>query len=82
MTAGLFRPLVLVSTGLRERLRPDVLAVVLAHERAHARRRDPLRLVAAALRRAGTAPAPGGSSSPTWRWPARRQPTTRPRGGR
>jgi Zn-dependent protease with chaperone function len=56
VTAGLFRPLVLVSTGLRERLRPDVLAVVLEHERAHARRRDPLRLVAAALLSAGHLP--------------------------
>ncbi len=57
VTAGLFRPLVLVSTGLRERLRPEVLAVVLEHERAHARRRDPLRLVAAALLSAGHLPA-------------------------
>jgi Zn-dependent protease with chaperone function len=56
VTAGLFRPLVLVSTGLRERLRPDVLAVVLEHERAHARRRDPLRLVTAALLSAGHLP--------------------------
>jgi beta-lactamase regulating signal transducer with metallopeptidase domain len=56
VTAGLFRPLVLVSTSLRERLRPDVLAVVLEHERAHARRRDPLRLVAAALLSAGHLP--------------------------
>jgi Zn-dependent protease with chaperone function len=56
VTAGLFRPLVLVSTGLRERLRPDVLDVVLEHERAHARRRDPLRLVTAALLSAGHLP--------------------------
>ena len=56
VTTGLFRPLVLVSTGLRERLRPEVLAVVLEHERAHARRRDPLRLVAAALLSAGHLP--------------------------
>ena len=57
VTTGLFRPLVLVSTGLRERLRPEVLAVVLEHERAHARRRDPLRLVAAALLSAGHLPS-------------------------
>lgn len=56
VTAGLFRPLVLVSTGLRERLRPDLLTVVLEHERAHARRRDPLRLVTATLLAAGHLP--------------------------
>ena len=56
VTAGLFRPLVLVSTGLRERLRPDLLTVVMEHERAHARRRDPLRLVTAALLSAGHLP--------------------------
>jgi len=56
VTAGLFRPLVLISTGLRERVCPEVLAVVVEHERAHARRRDPLRLVAAALLSAGHLP--------------------------
>jgi Zn-dependent protease with chaperone function len=49
VTAGLLRPLVLVSTGLRRELAPGLLDAVLEHERAHARRRDPLRLLAAAL---------------------------------
>ncbi len=57
VTAGLVRPLVLVSTGLRSRLAPSHAAAVLAHERAHARRRDPLRLVTVAL--LGAAYAPG-----------------------
>jgi Zn-dependent protease with chaperone function len=48
---------VLVSTGLRSRLAPAHAEAVLAHERAHARRRDPLRLVAVAL--LGAAHAPG-----------------------
>lgn len=56
ITAGLVWPLVLVSTGLRSRLSPAHLEAVLAHERAHARRRDPLRLVAAALLGAAYAP--------------------------
>jgi len=49
VTAGLVWPLVLISTGLRNRLAPRQVEAVLAHERAHARRRDPLRLVAVAL---------------------------------
>lgn len=49
VTAGLLWPLVLVSTGLRSRLSPSHVEAVLSHERAHARRRDPLRLVAVAL---------------------------------
>ncbi len=49
VTAGLVWPLVLVSTGLRSHLAPPHVEAVLAHERAHARRRDPLRLVAVAL---------------------------------
>jgi beta-lactamase regulating signal transducer with metallopeptidase domain len=40
--AGLFRPRVLLSRGLFEALNPHERAVVLAHERAHARRRDAL----------------------------------------
>lgn len=57
VTAGLVWPLVLVSTGLRSRLAPRQVEAVLAHERAHARRRDPLRLVAVAL--LGAAYSPG-----------------------
>ncbi len=56
VTAGLLWPLVLVSTGLRSRLTRPQLRAVLAHERAHARRRDPLRLFAVALLGAAHAP--------------------------
>ncbi len=51
-TVGLLRPTVLVSRGLLERLDPPQARAVCAHEAAHRRRRDPLRL---ALARAGTA---------------------------
>jgi Zn-dependent protease with chaperone function len=44
--AGLLRPRVYVTTGALARLDPPSLAAVLAHEREHARRRDPLRLAA------------------------------------
>jgi hypothetical protein len=42
--AGLLRPRVYITTGALERLDEAALAAVLAHERHHARRRDPLRL--------------------------------------
>jgi BlaR1 peptidase M56 len=42
--AGLFRPQVYVSTGATAILDEEALNAVLAHERHHARRRDPLRL--------------------------------------
>jgi hypothetical protein len=45
--AGLRRPEIFVSTGLARRLAPEQLRVVLAHERAHARRRDGLRMLLA-----------------------------------
>ncbi len=44
--AGLFRPRVYVSTGAIAILDEAALGAVLAHERHHARRRDPLRLAA------------------------------------
>lgn len=43
-TAGLVRPRVFVAAELAERLGEPELAMVLAHEGAHVRRRDPLRL--------------------------------------
>lgn len=43
-TAGWWRPTVYVARALAERLTPAELAAVLAHEAAHVRRRDPLRL--------------------------------------
>jgi Zn-dependent protease with chaperone function len=45
--AGLLRPRVYVSTGALALLDDPALDAVLAHERHHARRRDPLRLAAA-----------------------------------
>jgi Zn-dependent protease with chaperone function len=45
--AGLFRPSVYVSAGAVSLLDPAALAVVLEHERHHARHRDPLRLALA-----------------------------------
>lgn len=45
--AGYLRPQVYLSEGARQRLEPAELRAVLAHESHHARRRDPLRLLAA-----------------------------------
>jgi BlaR1 peptidase M56 len=42
--AGLLRPRIYVTTGTLARLDAPALGAVLAHEREHARRRDPLRL--------------------------------------
>lgn len=57
--AGLLRPVVVVSSSLVSSLSPPALAAVLAHEAAHARRRDPLRqiLVYATARGLWIAPA-------------------------
>jgi BlaR1 peptidase M56 len=44
--AGLLRPRVYLSTGAAAILDAEALSAVLAHERHHARRRDPLRLAA------------------------------------
>jgi hypothetical protein len=44
--AGLWRPQVYLSTGAAAILDDDALSAVLAHERHHANRRDPLRLAA------------------------------------
>lgn len=46
--AGLVRPEIWVASALEDSLAADQLAVVLAHERAHAERRDPLRAATAA----------------------------------
>jgi hypothetical protein len=46
---GLVRPEVVVSRGLRASLSDTELEVVLAHERAHAGRRDPLRQLLASI---------------------------------
>ena len=47
LTVGWLRPRVLVSTALLERLTPAQLEIVVAHERAHADRRDALAVTAA-----------------------------------
>jgi len=51
--AGLLRPRVFLSTGALELLDPAALAAVLAHERHHARRHDPLRLACGRVLAAG-----------------------------
>lgn len=43
--AGLLAPRIVLSSGAIDRLGSDELASVIAHEAAHARRRDPLRLM-------------------------------------
>lgn len=48
-TIGILRPRVFVSSVLRKQLSAEELAVVLRHEEAHVRRRDPLRRVLARL---------------------------------
>jgi Zn-dependent protease with chaperone function len=50
---GLLRPRVYFSTGALELLDPPPLAAVLAHERHHARRHDPLRLACGRVLAAG-----------------------------
>lgn len=57
-TAGLLRPRVLVSTALAGALPPPLLEAVVEHERAHARRRDPLLRFAARLLSWAHLPAP------------------------
>jgi hypothetical protein len=47
VTVGLLRPEIWISTGLRAQLGADGLDAVIAHERAHRRRRDSLRRVLA-----------------------------------
>jgi Zn-dependent protease with chaperone function len=51
--AGLLRPRVYFSTGALQLLDPPALAAVLAHERYHARRHDPLRLACGRVLAAG-----------------------------
>lgn len=46
-TYGLLRPRVALSSGLHGRMSPRELHAVLAHERSHARSRDPLKLLVA-----------------------------------
>jgi Zn-dependent protease with chaperone function len=48
-TSGFLRPRVCISTALERALSPSEREVVLAHERAHARRRDPARFALAGL---------------------------------
>jgi beta-lactamase regulating signal transducer with metallopeptidase domain len=48
-TIGVLRPMVVISSTLRNHLREEFLAIVLAHEHAHVQRRDPLRRMVARL---------------------------------
>jgi beta-lactamase regulating signal transducer with metallopeptidase domain len=56
ITVGWLHPSVLVSTSLLERLSPAQLAIVVAHERAHAERRDGLAVTAARVLALGHLP--------------------------
>lgn len=49
MTVGLLHPHIVVSPSYAASLEPDVLAAVVAHEAAHARHHDPLRIFIAQL---------------------------------
>ncbi len=61
LCAGLLRPRVLVTSGAVESLSPAALAVVIAHERHHARRRDGLRNASAEVLAASLFLRPAGS---------------------
>lgn len=58
-TMGLWTPRVVVSREFRENVSDDVLAAALAHETAHVRRRDPLRIWLAQLAADLQWPVPG-----------------------
>jgi Zn-dependent protease with chaperone function len=60
VTHGLWRPRVAISTGLLALLGPQELEAVLAHERHHVLRRDPLRLLLARAALAALLWTPGG----------------------
>ena len=60
VTYGLIRPRILVSTGLATTLTPAEICAVLAHEREHLRRRDPLRMLVARLAAAWACYLPAG----------------------
>jgi Zn-dependent protease with chaperone function len=55
---GILRPRIYVSTGLEKLLTTEELDAVLAHEEVHARRRDPLRVLAAHVAAAALFPIP------------------------
>lgn len=55
---GLLRPCVVVSTGLVEQVSSPELTAILAHERRHQQRRDPLRFLVVILLRAILYPLP------------------------
>lgn len=67
-TIGLFRPRVIIAPELAAVLDPRALAAVAAHEAAHARHRDPLRIWLAQLATDLQWPAPGARARlSSWR---------------
>lgn len=62
MVAGLLRPTIYLQSSLLTQLDPDALRAVVAHESAHARRRDPLRLLMLATLEPMLRVVPGGPS--------------------
>lgn len=65
-TYGWIRPRVLISTGLVAGLTEDEMAAVLAHERYHLRRRDPLRVLLARAARDGLFYLPAAGELYRW----------------
>lgn len=57
--AGILKPMIVLSTGLLRRLSAPEIAIVLAHERAHARRHDNLLQLLAACAAFGHLPSTG-----------------------
>ena len=64
--SGVRRPRLFVSTAIAERLTPAEIAVVVAHERAHVARRDPLRRLLAHLLLVAHAPGLGRRAFEAW----------------
>lgn len=63
---GWRQPHLLVSTAIAQKLRPADLAIMVAHERAHAARRDPLRRLIAHLVRVAHLPGLGKRAVDAW----------------
>jgi Zn-dependent protease with chaperone function len=74
---GLFRPSVVVSTGLLEHLGEPALRAVVGHELSHLARRDPLRRALARSIARGLFFVPSLSDRPTSYQPRARCPPTR-----
>ena len=79
LTYGLFRPRILASTALAADLDGAELAAVLAHEREHVRRRDPLKDLIARILPPGSSTCPGSRTFRPGMRPGGNWPPTAPR---